>query len=503
VKVGVLAAAILWLAGSQPPAAQGLPQERTYLARATALQAAGRFTEALDVLREARTLYRGTELYPDILLLSARAAQAAGDVFRSRYFLGETVRVAPTSKAALLAGRELGDLLYADRLYAEALAAYIVAAAETDGALGVPAEVELRIAEIASLHLDEQTTARQHITKVDPERLTPNERELYRIVLARARWEALPLAALGLSDPNISALALDSDDLWVGTWSGGLSRYARSTRTPTVFHQAAGSLVANTVRSIEVTDRYVWVGTDQGLSQYSKATSRWRAVEPFAGPRPMKVQATHGIGNRLYVATLGDGLWVLDGNTWRRVGEGILPTSNITAIEATDQGLLVGTLDAGLFRIRGDGGPEVLWDRPAPGIGSRNITALLATDPVVWVATYGEGLWEWRPASGTVVHHTSRTGALGDDWVMCAAQGDDVSYFGTFGGGVSYVDAAGRWGRLDLSDGLASRDVMAVEGAGPAVYFGTLGAGVTILHRLAGDLPGQPATAPGPAVPRG
>ncbi len=52
--------------------------------------------------------------------------------------------------------------------------------------------------------------------------------ELYRSLRVRLSWERLDAARLGLSDANISSLAVDGDDLWVGTWNGGTARWSLS-----------------------------------------------------------------------------------------------------------------------------------------------------------------------------------------------------------------------------------------------------------------------------------
>jgi ligand-binding sensor domain-containing protein len=302
------------------------------------------------------------------------------------------------------------------------------------------------------------------------------------MVSARAKWEALPTSTFGLDDPNVSALAVDADDLWVGTWSGGLARYAWSDGSTTVFREGKDSLVANTVRAICVTSRHVWVGTDQGLSQYSKALSQWRSVAEFGGSRPKKVQAVREIGGEVYVATLGDGLWVLRGDAWERLAALELPTAYITCIGGSDRGILVGTMDRGLLLLGPDG--AVAPEGAIPdALTSRNITAVGEDSRgTVWVATYGEGLWEWDLASGAARRYDVASGQFADDWVMCMVESGRGMYFGTFGGGVSFLSLEGAWSLLGLADGLGALDVMVALVVRGDVYFGTLGSGVSVYH---------------------
>ena len=52
---------------------------------------------------------------------------------------------------------------------------------------------------------------------------------------------------------------------------------------------------------------------------------------------------------------------------------------------------------------------------------------------------------------------------------------------GSFGGGVSvYLKSSGVWQRIGIADGLASIDVPAIAWRAPFVFFGTLGAGVSV-----------------------
>ncbi len=479
----VMAATPLALSPPATAEAGSREQARSSLARAVELAYANRHAEALDLLREARSRYAGSDLLPELLLQSFRSARELGDAFRARFFLTEVLRVDPESAAAAVAGSELGGLLAAEHRYEEALEAFSTAAIAAErNADGDSHRLRLRAAEIAALYLDARARARDLLRGVDPGRLEPGDRSAYSLILSRARWQSLPTSTYGLEDPNVSALALDGGDLWVGTWNGGLSRYARSEGTYAAFREGQDSLVASTVRAICATARHVWVGTDQGLSQYSKALSIWRSVEEFGGKKPRKVQALREVGDLVYAATLGDGLWVLAQEKWHRVAERELPTAYVTCLASSRRGLLVGTMDHGLFILSADGAVNAAqsW---VPGLASRNITASWEdTRGTIWVATYGEGLWEWPAEAGPLRHHGLDTGELADDWVMCIAETAAGLYFGTFGGGVSFVGTSGRWSRFGLLDGLGGLDVTVALSVPGAVYFGTLGSGVSVYY---------------------
>ena len=109
----------------------------------------------------------------------------------------------------------------------------------------------------------------------------------------------------------------------------------------------------------------------------------------------------------------------------------------------------------------------------------------------MWIATYGDGLYLWLPDAGTIRHFSKSTGELGDDWVLAVCETDNAVYFGSFGGGVSVFRKAAslkaapagessRWRRIGIPDGLGSLDVSAIACRAPYVFFGTLGAGVSV-----------------------
>ena len=100
--------------------------------------------------------------------------------------------------------------------------------------------------------------------------------------------------------------------------------------------------------------------------------------------------------------------------------------------------------------------------------------------------TYGEGLYRWNRRENRIDHFSKASGAITDDWVLCAIRTESGLYFGTFGGGVSRFVAGNegegdRWKRIGLRQGLSALDISSATYDPPRVYFGTLGSGVSIL----------------------
>jgi hypothetical protein len=81
---------------------------------------------------------------------------------------------------------------------------------------------------------------------------------------------------------------------------------------------------------------------------------------------------------------------------------------------------------------------------------------------------------------------TKDTGEIADDWILAGCETDRALYFGSFGGGVSVLSkGTGRWLRLGIHEGLPSLDIAAIAWRSPFVFFGTLGAGVSVYEEEA------------------
>ncbi|MBN2552300.1 MAG: hypothetical protein JXB06_06000, partial [Spirochaetales bacterium] len=246
------------------------------------------------------------------------------------------------------------------------------------------------------------------------------------------------------------------------------------------------SLLPRTVRSIEITPTRVWVGTYQGLFQYTKSNSRWQRIRFFDD----KVEALRAVGQTLYVGTLGRGLWRSDGEGWKKLSREGLPGEFINCLTTVGDNLLIGTLNLGLVVLETKTGRIFSFDSVNPNLAARNVITLLPEDEdTLWIGTYGEGLYRWKRPENRIEHFSRATGQLTDDWVLCAVRAQSGLYFGTFGGGVSHLPPRmDSWRRIGLRQGLSALDISSATYAPPDLFFGTLGSGISILNEsLAGE----------------
>lgn len=504
---GILAlAAAAWAAGfgvaaaGAEPAAPGAAE---LLAAARASLAAGAGESAAAALRRLRVRYPESPLVADALLLSAAAAAARDDPYQERFFLREARRAvrglaaggvlsaAAANDYHLQAASRLAQLLAADRDYAGALRHYeeaigLLAARLPAGARSQAqrlAALRLAAAELAYHHgAGIAGDAERHFEQIAVGELTAAALPAYRELARGLMWRHLTPGQLGMGDANVSAIATDGDDVWVGSWTGGLTRHTRSTGRRQVFREQPDALLSRRVRAIRPVEGYVWVGTDRGLSVYARSSSRWRH-EVLDGGAPSPVAALAEVGGVVYAGTLGQGLWRRDASGWRAVGHGSLPGQFINALLVVGDTLWIGTIDLGLVSLDLQSGALRGFDEINEALGPQNVTALAAqNEATLWIGTFGAGLYRWEAGPNRVTHFSAATGQLPDDWILAAAVGDTGIYFGTFGGGgARYDPRRGAWTTISLAQGLPSLNVAVVAAARGHVYFGTLGAGVAIL----------------------
>ncbi len=415
------------------------------------------------------------------------AALAAGDDFRARYIADKLFHAAPGSAQAFRSCLFIAERSYAARSFLTALEFYKDAVASFDAGFAAGTRelnlALLRAAEISLYHAQDARGADAFFRRIDARHVDASELPLIRAMRVRLSWSTLQPESLGLADGNVSSLRIDGDDLWVGTWSGGVSRYSISARHADAFPSPAYP------RTVESDERRVWVGGTDGLSWFGKSSGTWNTEKSFPGqdsPGGTTVQTVKLVGQGLYVGTLGNGLFRRDEEGWKQVSDGGLPGPFVTTIEPGADGkeLYIGTMTLGLIVMDAETGSMKALSAIAPSFSAQNVTTILDDGQgSVWIGTYGDGLWRWSPGLGTLRHFSKASGEIGDDWILSSCRTRRALYFGSFGAGASaYVPTSGAWRRYGITEGLGSLDVAAIAWREPFVFFGTLGAGVSVYN---------------------
>lgn len=302
------------------------------------------------------------------------------------------------------------------------------------------------------------------------------------------RWRYLTKKD-GLGDDSISTICFDGDDVWIGTWLGGVSRFTRSVERQHLFTTSNSKLVSNLVRDIAITPTRVWTATFEGLSFYSKQLDRWRTIYTVAGLAYQRIKSLLLDGRKLWVATIAHGVSVLDldSGRWttytRHQG---LPDNNVVTLCRTPGSIWVGTVRGGVARY--DKGTErwsVFRHGGKGGFPTNNIKAIAFDGSRLWFGTHGKGVVSCSESGDEWKVYTRQNSGLTSDFVYSLAVSPSGEvWMGTLeGGAVVYDDSRKRWRSFQVKDGLSSNDITTIAFEGRHVWFGTLNGGVAILLR--------------------
>jgi len=267
---------------------------------------------------------------------------------------------------------------------------------------------------------------------------------------ATAPWRAAANHA-GPPSNDISALALQGDRLWVGTFDQGLA----------------------------VLDRGAW----------RRITDR--AIDPRINALLVDRQ------QRLWVATAA-GISTIDGDriTQLTIRDGLPSRSVLALTELHDGRILVGTTSGAA--ILGDGRPIALGAKQ--NLEAKNVWAVAEdADGWLWLGTT-TGLFRGRADDATWTRYSVATGQLRDDWVMALAIRDHSLWVGTYHGGVTRLDDAGSDAPVAVALGDGWINPGGLRWIGDTLYASTMeglrtGDGAAPTWTTVAGLPGRDTTA--------
>ena len=175
--------------------------------------------------------------------------------------------------------------------------------------------------------------------------------------------------------------------------------------------------------------------------------------------------ALDGTGERLYVATNGEGILIFDGQSFVHLHPEQAPVRSITALASTGlSGLLVGTKEAGVFRFDGHG---LSWLHP--NLQKLKVTALAGDIADLWIGTRDKGVGHFLAGQ---LSFTAEAEGLPDSQVLSLAITQQAVYAGTPSGVALF-----RGGKFDrvVAPGFFARS-LAIHSGG--LWVGTLEEGI-------------------------
>ncbi len=464
----------------------------------------GDFRQCMTLLREERLYLLSDFSKMKNLYLSGLCQLETGDIYRAKYFFKQVIAGASrldykkvnSAEVKRLLGRvyfSLGLIFYDEKLYNQSLNYMSIVVKKYVGILTEQelSKVYLIMSDVLYYREKKIPLARFYFKKINFRFLQDKDKSLYGMLREGLKWESIKCARIGLADENISVLTCDGNDLWIGTWNGGLARYNMYRNETKVFKAGRVSIVPRTIRAIQVIGQNVWIGSYDGLSYYSKRSGKWYNVKTFNKLNRISVEAIERVGSKVYVGTLGKGLWVLSLNAylnipreekWKKIDIGGA-LKFINCMASYKNYLIIGTMDKGVFFF--DTENDELTNLATLSVDFKpvNITTLLIeNDDSLWIGTYGKGLFNWNPKTNELKIFTKENGMLSDDWVLGSGKGERFLYFGTFGGGVMAFDRIKKEFKVfTLESGLDSMDISSVAVLNSnIVAFGTLGMGISL-----------------------
>ncbi len=271
-----------------------------------------------------------------------------------------------------------------------------------------------------------------------------------------------------LPDNAISTIEFDGDDVWIGMWSGAVSRFSRSTSKLDIFNARNTKLPSDYVRDILVQKDKVWVATHNGLAYYNKKDSKWYNVEAM---KNYKLKTISHDGISFYVSTLFKGVFrSKDGNIW----ENIVPSHSVLDILHVGDDLFIATPERGVLVYRGQKVEHFL-----PNVSAKTIIRDSNPD-VLWIGTYGQGLLKINKNSGKILEEYGAKD-IRSDYIESLLLIEDKLWVGTLESGVSIYDIKKKkWTSFGLSDGLPGLDITTITRENQHIWFGTLAGGIGV-----------------------
>lgn len=277
--------------------------------------------------------------------------------------------------------------------------------------------------------------------------------------------------------PNVQALAIAGNDLWVGT-ATGLFRWDITTGVSATLTTGLSSASIQALAAGP--DGSVWAGTPTGMARYQDGA--WSVQDTgLASPniRGLTIADDGSVWAGVSGATTG-GVSRFDGAGWQPQADfnGPLPNTILTLAADRDGGIWVGTDGAGASRWDG-----TTWCtfRTADGLASDIVYGIAADDSAVWFGTFSYfdasgahgGVGRYNLADAAWTRYTEADGLAFEDVVTVAVDAAGRAWFGTWGGGANLFDDR-NWWTFDEAAGLSSDFVRALAlGAEYSVWAGT------------------------------
>jgi len=314
--------------------------------------------------------------------------------------------------------------------------------------------------------------------------LRPGEEHgLARYDKRTGKWE-LFLESEGVIAGEVNALAVDGEQLWIGSssdwrWNRGLHLYSPKTHTNRLFREQDG-LPYRRVHGIAVLDDAVWVATMGGVGRYDKKTQTWKAFTKKAGHLANDFTTCISADERYIWAGSYSGLEMYDRQRglWRSLNKDNGPfQSAVIDIDSDEETVWFLSQQKVLIfdRATRQFSRWPIVHEPAKKSELRNIE--VTADKVFLGSDKGLHVWDKKTDSWKT--YTSRNGLRHDYVYTLGADDDYVWCVDRLGRAVSRLDRKSRrWDYFHYRERSPSNHINALVSDGSNLYVGTLGDGL-------------------------
>lgn len=311
---------------------------------------------------------------------------------------------------------------------------------------------------------------KQLMTERDPLNRTALKRVLYQ--------ESIELPDTVFFDKYISSMAVDGDDLWMGSRNGDIARYSLSEKTWKSIIKGEETLAIRTVQTILPDNERIWFLSYGSVGVYSKRHGRMVSLDIPDDKDYRGLQSGILVGTGLIAGTQSGGLRRIRLDT-QSVLPGASNLRNVTFLQALDsQRILAGSEENGLFIL------DRSFTASPAGKNSRNLSAARTVlgDYKTWMiaGTYGSGLYKLVRQGDTydivLLNSLSR-------WITGGVELPEHFCFSTLGQGILVLNKKSlEISYYGISEGLGGLDLSSIAYVEPYLICAVQGQGLVKIH---------------------
>jgi len=310
-----------------------------------------------------------------------------------------------------------------------------------------------------------------------------------------------------LSSNKVRCVAADDKNVWVGT-DLGVSKFSRK-ENKWINYTTLNGMVSDDVQAIAIDGNLIWIGTSNGVSQYDISSGKWRTFKKKEGLASDTIFTIAVDGNYVWFGT-DKGLnrydKQLDSWALRSKKDG-LSTNTIKSIAIETEYVWIGTQPD-----KQTGGNE--WDRgegygAKPGAGVNRyhrgtdswnsysksdglvddkLTTIAVGENEVWLGTLNDGISVYSKTDQTFVKSYTKTDVLSSNKIEAISVDGSQIWLGSANAGVQrYLKTVNTWVKYTTDDGLASNHVTCITVFGNEVWFGTYEGGLSRYNKVTNE----------------